>query len=50
MPSDTTTAEFQDHAAAPLRGDRPLPAGAGLAIGVLAGSAFWLGLAAFLLL
>lgn len=57
MPSDMTTAEFHDHARSaplrgPLRGDdsRQMPAGAGLAIGVLAGATFWAGVAAFFLL
>lgn len=56
MPSDMTTAEFHDHArSAPLRGpmrddSRQMPAGAGLAIGVLAGATFWAGVAAFFLL
>jgi hypothetical protein len=52
MPTDATAAEYRTASApAELESDRSLPAGAGLAVGIVAGTAIWSGvLALFFLL
>lgn len=53
MPSDVTTDLYRSPADAgmPLeRGDRTLPAGAGLALGVILGAALWGGIIALFML
>lgn len=54
MPTDSMTSDFHDTTAtlAPRRNEdsRQLPDGAGLAIGVIAGAAIWVGVLAFVLI